>query len=203
MRKIVIEDLYEVAEAMYSLVTETNVKDAEFVGFYEDAQTIVKYLLLFDDTLAYSIELVPEEWSNYEKEYYVSIDSDLNVICTKAYNCNTEHYLEETTDVLFIADDCSSVILSKVDCDEDDKIEVSYEEDECECDGNCGCCGAKDTDNHEEITRVARDDEGNLRGFEKSWSTHEDGLHYHSTYSFYSNNQNMLKNMLENFSIKY
>lgn len=209
MNRFLIEDLGEVACAMYDSIVDDCIDDVTFVGCYDDAVAIIKELLMFDEILPYQINLEPEDWDGYDKEYYISLDDDMNIWCEKAYSFDHGRYLYTDTRRLFIADDCNSAILKEIGCDEDSMYEVSYDlgDEESECDGNCACCQCDENndskDNHEEITRVAVDDNGKLRGFEKSWETHEDGLHYHSTYSFFSNNEDMLKNMLDNFSIKY
>lgn len=207
MRKYVIEDLGEVACEMYDAIVEDGLSDVTFVGYCDDVIAIVKELLMFDEILPYDIEIEPEEIGNYDKEYYVALDSDLNIWCCKAYDVEHKRYLHDESRRVFIADDCSSAILKEIDCDEDNMYEVSYDlgNEESECDGNCVCCSCNNSkdDNHEVITRVAVDKDGKLRGFEKSWETNEDGMHYHSTYSFFSNNHDMLKNMLENFNIEY
>ena len=206
MKRFLIEDLGEVACAMYDAIVDDGLNDVTFVGRYDDVTEIIKELLMFDDVFPYRLEIEPEGLYSYDKEYYVSLDSDLNIWCNKAYDFENKCYLYDETRRLFVADDCNSIMLKEIACDEDNIYEVSYDlEEESECDGNCECCSCNDgnDNNHEVITRVTTDENGKLRGFEKSWETNEDGLHYHSTYSFYSSNEDMLKTMLENFSIKY
>lgn len=202
MKRLVIEDLSEIAELMYCSIINGENKDVMFVGFYEDAITVLKNLFMIDEPIPYYIDIKDTDWDNYDKEYYVTLDSNMNVWCEKAYDYDNKRYLITETNCLFVADDCNSAILKKIGCDEDDMYEVTYDlDDECECNGKCECCNCND--DHEVITRVAIDEDGKLRGFEKSWETHEDGLHYKTTYSFYSSNQNMLKDMLDNFDIKF
>ena len=201
MNRFLIEDLGEVACAMYDGIVDDKLNDVMFVGYYEDAVELIKELIMFDEVMLYDIELEPVEMDYYEDEYYVTLDGELNIWCCKAYDVEHKRYLYSETDRLFITDDYNSAILQEIGCDEDAMYEVSYGLDDDECDGNCACCQCND--NHEVITRVATDDDGVIRGFEKSWETHEDGMHYHSTYSFFSNNQDMLKNMMDNFKIKY
>jgi hypothetical protein len=208
MRRFLIEDIGEIACAMYDTIVDDGLSDVTFVGYCDDVIAIVKELLMFDEILPYDMEIEPEEIGGYDKEYYVTLDNDLNIWCCKAYDVEHNRYLYDESRRVFIADDCSSAILKEIGCDDDNMYEVSYDTfGDDECDGNCACCqcGEKDTsdDNHEVITRVAVDENGKLRGFEKFWNTEEDGLHYHSTYSFFSNNEDMLKNMLDNFNIKY
>lgn len=205
MKKFIINDLSEVAESMYFDITEDDYNDVMFVGYYEDAIMVLKHLFMFDDTTPRYVDIVDIDFNDYKKEYYVTLDSDMNVWCTRAYDDIYDRYFHAETECLYIADDCNSALLKYISCSKDEIYEVSYDlDDECECGNNCECnCTSTEKDSHEVITRVATDGNGKLKGFEKSWETIEDGLHYHSTYSFYSSNEDMLKNMLENFDIKY
>ena len=211
MKKLKVEDLGEIACCMYDSIVDDGLSDTTFVGYYEDAVCIIKNLLMFDDVIPYNIELNPFEINGYDKEYYVSLDSDLNIWCIKAYHSEHSCYLYDETKRLFIADDCNSAILNEIGCDEDNMYEVSYdlgnEESEYECDGNCACCkfAEKDDsdDKHEVVTRVAVDNDGVIRGFEKTWETKEGNMTYHSTYTHYSNNTELLKQLMENFDINF
>lgn len=212
MEKFIIEDLSEIAEVMYLDVTVGGYGDAVFVGYYEDAITVLKHLFMFEEPMPFHINIEDVDWDGYNKEYLVTLDSKMNVWCEKAYDYEHNRYLVTEAGCAYVADNCNASLLKCINCCEDELYEVSYDldddESDCECDGKCECCNCNQDkknhdDAHEEITRVATDDSGKLRGFEKSWETHEDGLHYHSTYSFFSSNEDMLKNMMKNFSIKY
>ena len=203
MKKIIIEDLSDIAELMYSNIVEKNFSDTMFVGYYEDAIMILKHLLIFDETVPYHIKIEDIDWDGYEKEYYVTLDSEMNIWCEPAYDYENNRYLENETGCLYVADDCNSALLKHVYCPKDEMYEVSYSLDS-ECDGKCDHCKCSERDdNNEIVTRVAVDEDGTIRGFEKSWSTHEDGMYYHSTYTHYSNNPDMLKHMMDNFDIRF
>ena len=199
MKKVVIEDMIDVAQIMYDQVI--NGKEVGFVGFYEDAIQLIKELLRMEEPNIHNVNIANIEFDGYDKEYLVSLDGDMNIWCEKAYREKYNGYFTICDDCVLVADDCNSEILKHIESEV--VYEVGYDlEDECDCEGNCEHC-CEEAENCEIITRVATDDEGKLRGFEKSWETHEDGLHYYSTYSFYSNNEDMLKNMLDNFKVKY
>ena len=199
MERIIIKDMSDIATLMYDAVK--NSQSACFVGFKDDACELIKNLLLiYDDTFVDFMDIEPEDLGGYKKEYVVILDCDMGVWCERAYDETEKCYNWFFEDIAYIADDCNSAVLNSVSAT--NSYEVGYDLDDDECDGNCECCCAHDN-NHEEVTRVATDENGNIRGFEKSWSTHEDGLHYNSYYSYYSNNQDMLKHMLDNFNIKY
>ena len=194
MERIIIEDIFDIAEMMYGNAIDG--LHTTFVGFYEDAIALVKDLATFEDISFETIEINP--YYDYDKEYYVTLDAeDMTLTAERAY-CN-EVYLIHEADVLLVADDCNSKILERIDYDT--VFEVGYEDDEC--DGDCENCHLDEPDRHEVVTRVATDESGKLRGFEKSWETKEDGMTYHSTYSFFSSNEKMLRDMLDNFKIKY
>lgn len=201
MKRFKIENLSEVADAMYSdIITEKGIEAVTFVGHCEDVVLILKYLLVFDETTPCCINIEDVELNGYEKEYYISLDINMNVWCSPAYKYKTGDYFFLETDRLYIANDCNFELLGYVECENDEVYEVTYDSDD-ECQGED--TNVPEKDSHEIITRVARDKDGRLRGFEKSCNTVENGMHYHSTYSFYSSNEDMLKNMLENFDIKY
>ena len=201
MERIIIEDIYDVAEMMYGNATDGN--ETTFIGLYDDVAELLKVLpICCDNGIDFiRIDLEPVELDGYEKEYYVSLNEDMELWCCKAYDYERECYLFDETDIVLIADDCNSKLIERVDYNK--IFEVGYEFDEPECNGDCENCHIGESDRHEVVTRVATDDTGKLRGFEKSWETKEDGMTYRSTYSFYSSDQEMLKNMLENFKIKY
>ena len=205
MKKIFIENLSDVAELMYANITEKDYSDISFAGYYEDAIVVIKHLFMFDETVPYNIDISDIDVFGYKEEYFVTLDSDMNVSFRPAYDFINTRYLTFNTDCLYISDDCNSALLKYVKCAMDKMYEVSYSlEDECECAGNCETCKCSEKDDNQEIvTRVAVDEDGTIRGFEKSWSTHEDGMYYHSTYTHYSNNPDMLKQMMDNFDIKF
>ena len=207
MDRIVIENIANIAEIMYEDIShyqaaEEEIYDANFIGYYDDVIRVIKALLKYDDTFIHQVCIEPAEWDGYDKEYLVTLDTELGIWCEKCQRQNGK-YLELDGGLILVADDCNSAVLKGIDSEDVYEVSYNFVDDTDECDGNCECCDLEDNNQHEVITRVAVDENGRLRGFEKSWYTHEDGLNYHSTYSFYSSNEDMLKNMLDNFNIKY
>ncbi len=198
MERIVIEDIFDVAMMMYDRATDG--EQVTFVGLYEDIIRLTKDLMVFDEVVIDYIDIEPEIISGYKREYCVTLNPNMDLQVERAYDFNNEAYYYHETDVLLIADDCNSKIIERVDYNT--SYEIGYELDD-ECDGDCENCHLGEPDRHEVITRVATDDSGKLRGFEKSWETKEDGMTYYSTYSFFSSDEKMLKDMLNNFNIKY
>lgn len=221
MKRFIIEDLYNIAEAMYNEIVDSHRNEVMFVGFYEDAISVIKELMMFDEVMPYSIEIEPEELDWYDKEYYVTLDNNLELWVQPAYHVDNEIYYGSETDVLFIADDCNSAILRRIKAEE--VIEVTYgldgydfEDEECNsCCGECSChmehtseCEDEECDEHlspcdsSMTTRVAVDEEGRIRGFEKTWESEANGMRYFSSYTHYSNDQDMLRKLMDNFDIK-
>lgn len=209
MKRLLVNDLGELACIMHDVIVDEGIECATFVGRYEDVVYIIKELLMFDEVFPYQIDLESVDWGEYDKEYYITLDNELNIWCSKVYDIEDDIITCISTDIAFIADDCNSAILKGIGCDKNGMYEVSYylDDEEPNCDGNCECCNLTEKDNsdddHEVVTRVVVDDTGKLRGFEKSWSTKKDNMTYHSTYTHYSNNTELLKQLMEDFDIKF
>ena len=197
MKRFKIEDLCEVAGVMYSDIIDNGLDEVEFIGYYDDVSIVLKNLLMFDETSPCFINMVDSEYDDYEKEYSIILDSDMNIWCEKAYM--DDEYLFVVSEKVYVADDCDPELLENIETCEDRVYEVTYSlEPEKETKKACPGNGS-----HGVLTRVATDESGKLRGFEKSWETHEDGFNYKSSYSFFSSNEEMLKNMLANFDVKF
>lgn len=204
MNRLLIEDMIDVAKAMYDMI-KNGCEDICFIGKYDDAAMLIKELLMvYDETHIQQVSIESIDWDGYDKEYIVTLDHDFNVWCEKAYQEEHKRYLIIGENCVLIADDCNSKILDNIESDVIYEVGYDIDEDEAGCDENCENCKCHNVlNNHEEVTRVAVDSDGKLKGFEKSWESNKDGLTYKTFYSYYSNNESMLKNMLENFNIKY
>ena len=138
MKRFTIEDLYDVAEEMFIAVGINKKEEVMFVGKYDEAITVIKELIMFDEVMPYDIEICPEEIDWYEKEYYITLDANMNIWCEPAWR--NDKYLWSTADVLFIMNDCNSSILHAVDSEE--SVEVAFNDEENDEYPECGeCCG--------------------------------------------------------------
>lgn len=196
MKRFKIEDLFEVADAMYSDIVDNRLEEVEFIGCYDDISTVLKNLLMFDETSPCFINMVDPEYDDYEKEYSIILDSNMNIWCEKAYIDDV--YPIVISEKVYVADDCNPELLENIETCEDRVYEVTYGLDNKELEEAC-----PKKDSHEILTRVVKDKDGKLKGFEKTWNSFEEDFNYHSTYGFYSSNEDMLKNMLANFDIKF
>lgn len=231
IKKLNVEDTFDIAKFMYDKIMH-GYNDVMFVGLYEDATEVIKELLCYDETKVFNIEIEPEDSDGYDMEYYVYIDEDFNIWCSKAYYFEKNIYLYTEAKCVLIADDCNHEILNHIGSDEFYEVSYLVEENDTDynfdykpedpCDGNCCGCGldcrpdldenpvGNDTknvkeSNHESSTvtsRVAVDENGKIKGFEKTWSSQSGNMTYHSTYSHYGTDQEMIKKLMENFDIK-
>lgn len=202
MKKFIIDDLLEVAEAMYDEIVDNKKNDVLFVGFYDEAIAVIKELMMYEEVIPHSLEIHPEEWDLYSKEYYVALDDNMELWCLPAMY--EDRYLMHDVDITFIMGECSSTILKTIRTDE--TVEVSLEEEDADvCYGECCCCKCNDKDNseHSVNTRVAVDDKGVIRGFKKEWISTEDGIHYYSSYSHYSNDQDIIEKLMKTFNVEW
>lgn len=212
MIKFFIEEMYDVAEVMYNKIVQ-GLQDVTFVGTYEDAVEVVGSLLAFDGVQLYQVQIEPEDWDGYDKEYLVTLDEDLNIWCEKAYRKDSGSYVYMWSSCILVADDCNSFVLKELDADE--FYEVSYDldgNDDIDCDGNCECCrfGEKDedeellseSDSKNEYTNISRTKNGKVAGFTKSWSTVDNnGTTHYSSFSHYGDNEEVVKKIAREFGI--
>ena len=219
MKRLFINDISEIAEFMYGKVCGA-CEEASFIGLYDDAVDLLKELAHMEESYIYQVEIEPEDWDGYDKEYLITLDADFNIWCEKAFRQETGKYISGMYDCVIIADDCSRDSLCEVD---DDCIYVaSYnlnnkmsDEDIEGCDGNCECCKCHEieekcdsddelmTDSSSEYYNISRTKDGRVAGFTKSWSnTDTNGINYYSSYSHYGNNEEAVKRLAREFGIK-
>lgn len=207
MDKIYVDDLFDVAEHMYNLVSKTE-EDVIFVGLYADAIAVIRELLNFEDVELFDIQIKPEHISGYFEEYYVSLDSDYSIWCYPAKD-EDGNILNDDAFVVLIADDCNKKILDELNCDV--ALEVKYgghkEKDALSCEHNCKCCEdssvkVNEDTNESESTYISRTKDGKVSGFTKSWSnTDKDGTSYYSSFSHYGSNEDLVLEIAKKFGI--
>lgn len=164
--------------------------DISIIAKYNEAKEIIKELLCIGYDIA-SIELHREDFENYCDEYIVSLNFD-GVWCEK-FKRDTG-YFEDESNIMYIMDNCSSNVISY--CKSDNLYEVSVCEDDEELSNT-----SNDSQNSES-TYISRSKDGTPTGFCKSWVTVENGMTCYSSYSHYSDNVNMLKEVASDFGIE-
>ena len=129
------EDLAcDIADTYDSLKGE-DFEDVAIIAKYEEARQIIKELLCLGYDI-HSINVIDEEYSEYDAEYIISL-YDNSIWCEPMLRENG--YLTDDSPVMYILDNCSSKIIHYCKGKVVYEVSVGYDEDEEEC--GCGECG--------------------------------------------------------------
>lgn len=209
MKRIIFENVHELsAEMLHDALNFSDCVSA--VCHYELATTLLSELIQSEVQIG-QIDLT-NEWTGYDKEYFVYI-VDGCVSCEPAFRSVNDgghnKYLEMAADIMYVHQDCNSKILKYIDCDKIFEFAVEeldgIDEDEMCC---SGCADCEDTDDeitthHSNSVTVSRDKFGAPTGFTKSWfRDNGDGVSQYSSYSYYCNNEDMLRSLAKDLNIK-
>ena len=107
---------------------ETSEEDTFIVAtlFYEDAIELMHEILKDGDIVVEAIEIKPEIYNGYNREYYVSL-SGLTLSIEPAYSGN--RYLRTDADIMLLEGSVSSEILPYVDIDNCVEISIGINYD--------------------------------------------------------------------------
>lgn len=209
MKRMIFEDIHELsAEMLHDALNFSDCVSA--VCHYEIATALLSELIQSEVQIG-QIDLT-NEWTGYDKEYFVYI-VDGCVSCEPAFRSVNDgghnKYLEMAADIMYVHQDCNSKILKYIDCDKIFEFAVEeldgIDEDEMCC---SGCADCEDTDDeitthHSNSVTVSRDKFGTPTGFTKSWfRDNGDGVSQYSSYSYYCNNEDMLRSLAKDLNIK-
>ena len=209
MKRIIFENVHELsAEMLHDALNFSDCVSA--VCHYELATTLLSELIQSEVQIG-QIDLT-NEWTGYDKEYFVYI-VDGCVSCEPAFRSvndgGHDKYLEMGADIMYVHQDCNSKILKYIDCDK--IFEFTVEEfdefdDEVKC---CECCNDYEdmdediTTYHSDSVTVSRDKFGTPTGFTKQWSRDNgDGISQYSSYSYYCNDEDILRDMARDLDIE-
>lgn len=225
MRRLFFEDVHELSNKMIHDVLRGS-ECVSAVCHYELATALLSELIQSDIPIG-QIDISDYEWSGYDREYMVTI-MDGNVYCNQAYGrkvdgYSKDEYIESSSDIVYVHQDCNSKILKYIDCDEIYEFSIydvdDFDDFECDCfkcgHENCSCdgfCTDEDDDNDDEdetisyrsdSSTVSKDKNGKPTGFTRSWSiTDEDGTYQSTTYSYYCSDEDMLRKAAKNFDVE-
>lgn len=179
MTDICIEDMTEIVDIIANEAYDLDeYGSVSVIAFYEDMAEILKELLAYEDFMVGNIELYDFEFTNYDKEYIMTMNNDLKIWIQPMFD--GERYIKYEADKVFIADDCHSSVATFNFNQKADTYCFGYAEEKeiCECeDCQCEYC----------------DDE--THGFSVT-SSDQYGI---STYSFYSTDLGLVKEFAERF----
>lgn len=191
LKRIVFEDINDIVQEMIGKLHDgADVVSA--VCFYELATAIAEELIREDCSLDFA-EIWDYEYNHYDKEYAVvaSRDSEGNMFVEVEPIYRNDGYLLHYSDVAYVHEDCNSKLLKHLDAEEMYEFAVSWVDDEDPVPGMS------------EYTHVSRAVDGSPTGFSKSWySTDDTGKSSYTSYSFISDNKNLLEKIAESWNIK-
>lgn len=164
--------------------------DIAIIAKYEEAKEIIAELVCIGYPLV-SLDIRQPEWENYRDEFVISLNVD-GIWC-EPMKRNGE-YLTDTSDIIYILDNCSSRTISY--CRGDIVFEVGIVNDEeCDYDECCGCCDDNcecdkefESDNDTEFTE-------DIHGFTVS-NSDENGFY---SFSLHSSDKNFVSEMAKLF----
>lgn len=127
------ENIYQFSEFLYNLAQKELTLTA--VVHYEKAKDLLFFLSQYDDVELESINLQHENYDGYDKEYYVTLTSELELYIESVYD--GDNIKECYSDKIFYFEDVNSKIAIANECDCEYEIDF-YPEDED--DDECGDC---------------------------------------------------------------
>ena len=131
------EDLAcSVADTYDSLKCE-DYEDVAIIAKYEETRKIIKELLCIGYDI-HSINIIDEEYGEYDAEYIISIYDD-EVWCEPMVRDNGK-YIDDESSIIYVLDNCSSEVLKYLDSECIFEVGIG---DECSCD-ECECACKKD-----------------------------------------------------------
>lgn len=195
MKRIIFDDLYELSVEM--IYEEKKFSDCVSVVCHYDMATALIAELIRSDVPIGQIDICDYSWNAYDKEYIVSI-MDECIYCFPAFNTKNDSYNETYADVTFVHQDCNSKFLRYLDCEnvyEFSVKELDDIDDECDDEGI--------VTHHSDSVTVSKDKFGNPTGFTKTWSRDTGcGVTQYSSYTYYCNDEDMLRSMAHDLGVK-
>ena len=128
MEKLVVNDIYDLAERVYAYAEEGNTVYS--VLFYDQASALMRAFLEYEEVSCERINLDDGEGSKYKKEYYVILDSEMKLSVEPAYSSNNYYtgYLSFYADVAFIDGEASSYVIKAIDNSDCECFELYIDE---------------------------------------------------------------------------
>ena len=129
------EDFACVVADAYDSLDGEDFEDVAIIAKYEEARQIIKELLCIGYDI-HSINVIDEEYGEYDAEYIISLYDD-EVWCEPMLRENG--YIGEDAPVIYVLDNCSSKVIPYCKGKIVYEVTVGKEDDECDCD-ECDDC---------------------------------------------------------------
>lgn len=141
MRRNFFENYEELSEYMVDKAQDGLYTVA--VLFYDDALGLLRELMRYDDLEVEALDIEPEEYCGYAKEYYVSLADDMVVSVEPAYVSG--RYLDTEADITLIDGGANSAIIKNLPENKCHEIYIGITEEEMEDDDFKLNCDDEDT----------------------------------------------------------
>ena len=129
------EDFSCVIADTYDTLDYDDEEDVVIIAKYEEARQIIKELLCIGYDI-HSINIIDEEYGEYDAEYIISLYDD-EVFCEPMLREN--EYITDDSPVMYILDNCSSKVIPYCKGKTVYEVSVGKDDDECDCD-DCDEC---------------------------------------------------------------
>lgn len=136
MELLYLDDCAELGELMHDLAYEGNTATAVLLS--DDALTLAQWLMAYDDVVVDSIEYdSAENW-----EFYVTLDSKMNLTVEYAFDNENKPKTKYNTDVMFLIDNATMLIARANECI---MYEIRFDEESVcgDCCADCAMCERK------------------------------------------------------------
>ena len=112
MKKNTIKDIGLLANLMYE--NARTGKNVTAILFYKEAISLIKELLSYDSIIPEAFEIAPEDWDNYDREYYVQLGNNMTLAIERSYR---DKYIWTFNDITYIDKNASSDVIKMYDHD--------------------------------------------------------------------------------------
>lgn len=200
LKVLKLETTEDLAESMLLNYFSDLIDCVSAICKYDIAIALIEDLVKHDVNIK-RIEIADFEWNRYDREYQISI-MDEELYCTPLFvykkdGYKEDGYLDTYSDVIYVHQDCNSKLLKKLECRR--MYEFSIDTFDTDDDDDVDDCI---TTYQSDSVTVNRDKLGRPTGFTKSWiDNDEDDIYSHSSYSFFSDNEETVRYMAEQFDI--
>lgn len=199
MERIIFKDIHDLAARMIDSYYDGE-DCVSAICHYDIATALLSELIKYDLPIS-QIDIGDYEWNGYDREYQVSIMND-KIYCNPSFvykkdGYSRDRYLDTWANVIYIHQDVNSTMLKHIECDVicEFAIEDLDDVEDENCDDNIATYQS-------DSVLISRDKSGKPTGFTKSWSDSDEAdIYSHSSYSFFSDNEEAVRYMAEQFDI--
>lgn len=166
------------------------------VTHYNVMIDILNILIKQTGLLLFYCYITEEEIDGYADEYILTVDSKGQIWVQEAkYDTG---YITTDDAVIYIHSDCSSSFVGKNK--DAHMIEFDFSDPEKE---NIADATEKTVDTDKYHSIISKSKDGCVNGFSSSWLDRNEYGSTYSSYSYYSNNEEEVKQVMDSFGIKY